>query len=111
MAKPARRKKRGRKRAAVLRHEARARAALEKDLDDPGAERWGDLESAVLDAIGWLSEVAHGVKKGLRPDPKAVEQRRDALLALADEIQDERHERGFCAGPGDCAACDVEAEE
>jgi hypothetical protein len=76
---------------------------------DPGHERWRDLEGALIEAIGWLTEIARGAEVGRHPDPRAVRQRRDALLTLADEIQDARHERGMC--PAECAACEVEAEE
>ncbi|MBX3465307.1 MAG: hypothetical protein KF878_00220 [Planctomycetes bacterium] len=103
-----------------LRERDEARAELERlrcqdpghpVVRDPGAERWSDLEGALIDAIGWLAAIARGAEEGRRLNAEGVRQRCDALLRLADEIQDARHERRLCPGPGKCAACDVEAEE
>jgi hypothetical protein len=70
---------------------------------DPGEERWRDMEGAIIEAISDLVPI--------RKRDKRAGGLLDRLLSLADEIQDERHTRRLCAGRGECAACDLNAEQ
>lgn len=69
---------------------------------DPAEERALEQEEVLLDVVEVLSGFTRDPKNG---NLLELVRLKNAALELLDKIDDERHERGLCAGTDECGHC------